>query len=158
MRRRAKKEEIYSLLPTSRQMSSDFLGSRTSVRTAVASEDKRRNHECPSLLFSPFFYCWVWCRVVWNIPWVSSDQVSQPCPLPTSCPSPAYWPLEWWVGDSPDAAVHALLNSQNVGALSTPCSYKCKAQHYGAAIKKVKSVLARPNTYIKRSCAVFCLI
>jgi len=49
----SKKEEIYSPLPTSRQMSSDFPGSRPSVHIAVASEDKRCNHECPSLLLSP---------------------------------------------------------------------------------------------------------
>ena len=42
------------------------------------------------------FSCRVWCHMVWNIPLVSWGQLSQLCPLPASCPLPAY-SLRWQV-------------------------------------------------------------
>lgn len=85
-----KKEEIYSSFHASRQIDVQWIfGSRELVHMAIPAEGKHHNPEYP-------FYDWVWC-IVWNIFWVSSDQVSQLSPLQTSCLSRAccFW-LERW--------------------------------------------------------------
>lgn len=71
----------------------------------------------PSLSVS--FYCCAWCYKVWMSPLSTLGQLSSPCPIPATCPDPAYWPLqdeEGWRDNH--GAVQALFNSiQNTGML-----------------------------------------
>lgn len=105
----------------------------------------------PLLLHSLSFYCWAQRHPVWSISLVSLVQLSWLCPLPTSCPPPAHWPLGWsWRGslDAPTGSTGqqrtthwCLINS--VTATNT------KHSTMRAAIKKVNFIPARPSTHIQ---------
>ena len=96
-----------------------FPGSRVSVRVVVAPEDKRKQTNAPHFLLLPLAFILSRRHMVWNIPLVSLGQLSWLCPLPRSCPPPAYW----WGGNVGETALmlweHCFSSSQNTGVLST---------------------------------------
>lgn len=75
----------------------------------------------------------LWLRMmhtVWNIFWVSSDQIAQLSPLQTSCLSGACCPSEWWVGETSLMLCKRCSPTAKTSACyQHPCSYKCKVQH-----------------------------
>ena len=81
------KQGIHSPLPTSRQVFRHLQESRAPSCIAVTWEDRRSHSELPPSLSpsSPSFYCWAPSHAVWDIPFLSWGQLSQLCPLPTSC-------------------------------------------------------------------------
>lgn len=68
---------IEILIPLRRQMSSHFSGNRASACPMVTWEDKCHNHRCPLfLLLSQSFHCWLWRRLIQNIPLVTLGHLS----------------------------------------------------------------------------------
>lgn len=84
---RGKKKEVYSPFHASRQIDVRWIsGSGELVHMAIPSEGKHHHPKYPSLLLPtlPFMM-----NTVWNIFWVSSDQVPQCLPSePLACLQP----------------------------------------------------------------------
>ena len=85
------KQGIHSPLPISRQVqpSPGKQGSITHNSYLGRQMPSPRTSPLPTSSLS--FICWTWCHRVWNIPVVSWSQLSQLCPLPTSCALQPTW-------------------------------------------------------------------
>lgn len=84
---REAKRSIHWLLPTARQMSNHFLGSKISACIIIFKKHKCYHWKHPPFLLFPFsLYCGAEHHTVWNIPVIIWGHLSWLCPLPTSCP------------------------------------------------------------------------
>lgn len=81
-----------------------------------------------------------------SIPWAGSDQLSQLCPLPPSCPARAYLlgAAEW--GDrQPQCCSHAVMQEpKHCSAISTGLATDPQHGTIQAAVKNVSSIPAHP--------------
>ena len=141
------KEDIYSLLPTSKQMSSYFLGCRASTCIVVALENKHRKHKCPSpRLLSLTFDCWAWHCMVWNNPlgqFGSAVLAMSPPNLPHTLILLAFvgWGSEqqpWCCSSAAQPKYWCFIN--------TFLDTNAKHITVWAAMRKVNSIPARPST------------
>jgi len=109
------------ILPTDRQKINRFQEHRAPSHRAIVWEDKHHNSErSPLPPSSPSFYCWAQCPVVWNVPFISRGQLSQLCPLPTSCaPQPTHWQGSMRSRKGLGAVQALFSNDSNTGVLST---------------------------------------
>ena len=125
-----------------------------------ASDAKAITHHLPQTDWCPVsmaaleklshrFCCWTWCYMVWNIPFVSMDQLSCLFPLPASCPPPA---SSVW-GQSEKPRKPWCCASKQCSAvkywcvISTVLSRNLKCSIIEAAMKKVSFSPARYSTY-----------
>lgn len=116
------KKGIYSLYPISREISRHFLGSRTSTRNVVASEDKCHNHEFIMFPLLPdSSYCWFQYDAVWDVPLFSWGHLSWLCRLPASCCPTTTSMWAGWVGNQEvlDYVQALICSSQDTGVLPT---------------------------------------
>ena len=152
------KQEIHSLLRIDWQVFSHLQESRNPSCVMATWEDKCHHSECPLLPSSfPRFICWVRCHKVWNTPLVSWGQLSQLCPLPTSCASPAYS----LVVRCEKKKKTLMLCKQCSAIMKTSLYYqqyfqhKSKTQPMLTTMKKTNSTAAKPSTAM--NCFVTCV-
>lgn len=94
-------------------MSSHFQGSRASVQTAVALEDKCHSNKCPSSLLSLSFYCWA--DVIRSV-WVSCPGYA---PSQDLAHPPGYWMRGGNIGETVLMLEHCSAAAKTLGFLST---------------------------------------
>lgn len=99
------------------------------------------------------FYCWAYCYMAWNIPLFRLVQLSQLCPLPTSCSLLAYC-LRCRVGNwaSLDAMQTCANTVQHSNILpvtvNTILVINSKHSTIQAGTKTINTIPARPSTPI----------
>lgn len=121
-----------------------------STHIVIASENKYHNHECPSLLLSPLLFIAEYGAIQYGKSRSGVLAVFALSLLPISSQL-TFGVVGWRCLDD----AQELSNHQNTDVLSTPLQLQMQttALLYGA-MKKVKPIRGRLDTYVKRRCAV----
>lgn len=115
----------------------------------LAWEDRCHHHNVPPILsLSLILYWCTWCYILWGIHLVSLGQLSQHCPLPTSCPSQPSGLLGVRELERKPWYCEVLFSSsQNTGVLTTLFNTDAEPCTPQATMRSINSIPTSPDQH-----------